>query len=167
MTTVTGWRINLVTPAGHIHGFDRTGHSRAAACHPAPDQHNLARGHHRSPHPDCECGWRIVTNPHQFPDFFDGHGRHWWTDRIAIQAEALGPTLPGVDTGRTADPADTVRAHHIRWIPGSPIIVPGRLSYLAAALKANYPSRRVIVLPSHNWAAFPATVSQLDRKATA
>ncbi|MBM4535793.1 hypothetical protein GS433_15485 [Rhodococcus hoagii] len=157
-SAVIGWRINLVTPAGRIYGFDRAGHSRSAACHPAPDQHNLARGHHRSPHPRCECGWRIVTNPRQFPDFFDGRGCHWWRDRVAIQAEAFGPTLPGVDTGLTADPPDTIRAQRIRWIPGSPIILPGRLSYLATSIEANYPGR-VTILPSRDWAAFPATVS--------
>lgn len=163
-TTVIGWRINLVTPAGLIFGFDRTGHSRPATCHPAPDQRNLARGHHRSPHRSCECGWRIITNPSQFPAFFDGIGRHWWRDRVAIQAEAIGPLLPGIEAGRAPDPADTVRARRLRWVPGSPIVVPGRLAHLSAPLEANYPGR-VIVLLSDDWAAFPAAANRTDFEA--
>lgn len=155
--TVCGWRINLVTRNNRIYGFSPSGLTSPARCHPAPGQDNIIDRHHRSPHVDCECGWRIVTNHDQFPNFFDRRGRHWWRDRVAVQVEAIGPVLAGVDTGLTADPPDTVRARQLRWIPGSKIVVPGRLGNLTDSLRMNYPGR-VVVLPSRDWGAFPDAV---------
>ncbi|MDV2477841.1 hypothetical protein F8M49_25030 [Rhodococcus zopfii] len=156
-----GWRINLVTRNHRIYGFRPDGLTAPARCHPAQRQDNVLHKHHRSPHTDCECGWRLITNSQRFPEYFDGIARHWWRDRVAIQVETVGPTLPGVDSRQGPDPHDTIRARQLRWIPGSKIVIPGRLAALTEPLAANYPGR-VVVLPSRDWSAFTDVVSETE-----
>lgn len=138
-----GWRRDLIRPSGCVgwYGgpeFEGPGpvdtycselayaHERSsfrvtprAFCLPSASvTHSTAPWAHRSPHPDCECGWRVSADVRELRlEFGMGSGdligpRDRLRERGAlVQVQLIGTVRPGVN-----DPPGTVRAERLRRV---------------------------------------------------
>jgi hypothetical protein len=160
--TVTGWRWWMVTTNGELSGF-HTPYARIpwkpriptrAICNHEADDH----GPYDAPHPDCECGIRIMPN---LDDLLDGlvdnaartgitpdvfhviGGPAYLTDRRRHGVHEV-PDVIGqvIGEGRIEDacpwddPPGTVRAEYAR--PGTILYLSRHLARRAPALRHRY-----------------------------